>query len=49
MARKMSFGNIVGFIVGGLLMIPTDPITVTLGLAIISYNAYKLGWLGKGD
>lgn len=46
MAQKMSFSNIIGFIVGGLLMIPTDPITVTLGLSVVTFNAYKLGWLG---
>lgn len=46
MAKKLSIGNIIGFVVGGILMIPTDPVTVTLGLAIVTFNAYKLGWLG---
>lgn len=47
MTRKMSLGNVIGFIVGGILMLPTDPATIAIGIAMVAYNAYSMGWLGK--
>ena len=37
----------LGMIVGlGLIVIP-EPSTTIIGLGIVTYSAYKAGWLGK--
>ncbi|WP_407282362.1 hypothetical protein V7O61_06510 [Methanolobus sp. WCC1] len=40
-------GGIIGFGVGIVLTVTVSPITTPVGLAMIAYTAYRLGWLGE--
>ena len=48
MTKGMSLGKIVGLGVGVIFIIIPEPATTALGLGIVAYTAYQLGWLGKG-
>lgn len=39
--------SIAGFVMGGILVFIPDPITTILGLGIMGFTAYKMGWIGK--
>ena len=41
--------NIVGMIFGFLLVVIPEPTTTILGLGIMAFTAYKMGWLGKSS
>lgn len=44
----MKLTQIIGFTVGLILIVIPEPSTTLLGLAIVGYTSYKMGWLGKG-
>jgi hypothetical protein len=39
--------HVIGFAVGVILFVTPEPVTTALGLGIMSFIAYKNGWLGK--
>lgn len=43
----MNAGNIIGMAVGVILIIIPEPSTTVIGLGIVAYTAYSMGWLGK--
>lgn len=45
---SLSFSSILGLGVGIIFIIIPEPATTILGLGIVSFTTYKLGWLGKG-
>ena len=49
MARKMSLGSAIGMIVGIIFIVIPEPTTTAIGLGIVAYTAYAMGWLGKGE
>ena len=49
MARKMSLGSVIGMIVGIILIVVPEPATTAIGLGIVGFTAYSMGWLGKGE
>ncbi|WP_292470019.1 hypothetical protein [Methanolobus sp.] len=42
-----TIGAIIGFAVGIVLTVTISPITTPIGIAIIAFTAFKLGWLGE--
>ena len=40
-------GGVIGFGVGLLLVVTVSPVTTPIGLMILAYTAYKVGWLGE--
>ena len=44
----MKFIHLIGFIVGIIMTITPEAFTSVIGVAIVGYTAYKIGWLGKG-
>ncbi|WP_321430840.1 hypothetical protein [uncultured Methanolobus sp.] len=40
-------GGVIGFGVGLLLVVTISPITTPIGIGIIAFTAYRLGWLGE--
>lgn len=38
--------HIFGFIIGVVMFITPEPVSSALGLGIMTYIAYKNGWLG---
>ncbi|WP_321429919.1 hypothetical protein [uncultured Methanolobus sp.] len=40
-------GGVIGFGVGIVLVVTISPITTPLGIGIIAFTAYRLGWLGE--
>lgn len=49
MAQKMSAGKAVGMVVGFILIVIPEPATTIIGLGIVTYTAFSMGWLGKGS
>ena len=45
----MSLGSVVGMIVGMILIVIPEPTTTVIGLGIVAYTAFSMGWLGKGE
>ena len=43
----MKFSSLLGFIVGVILIVIPEPSTTAIGLGIVGFSAYKMGWLGK--
>lgn len=48
MAREMSAGKAVGMVIGFILIVIPEPATTIIGVGIVSYTAFTMGWLGKG-
>ena len=44
MSKKSPY---LGLIVGFILIVIPEPSTSLIGLAIMTYSAYRAGWLGK--
>lgn len=44
----MNIGSGMGIIFGVILIVIPEPSTTIIGLGIVTYSAYKMGWLGKG-
>lgn len=46
MAKKFSIGKAVGMGVGLILIIIPEPATTAVGLGIVVFTAFQMGWLG---
>lgn len=40
-----NFDKMIGFVVGFILVIIPEPSTTIIGLAIMAFTAYKMGWM----
>ena len=43
----MKLTYIIGFVVGTIMIVIPEPSTTAIGLGIVAWTAYKIGWLGK--
>ena len=44
----LSFTSAIGMVVGVIFIVIPEPTTTAIGLAMVAYTAYKIGWMGKG-
>ena len=45
----MGASQIIGMGVGLVLIVIPEPATTIIGLGIVTYTAFAMGWLGKGE
>lgn len=44
---SLSFTSAIGMIVGAIFIVIPEPSTTAVGLGMVAFTAYKMGWLGK--
>ena len=44
---SLNFSSLLGMVVGVILVVIPEPATTAIGLGILAFTAYKIGWMGK--
>ena len=43
----LNFSSLLGMAFGLVLIVIPEPATTAIGLGILAFTAYKIGWMGK--
>lgn len=44
---SLTFSSLLGMVIGLVLVVIPEPATTAIGLGILAFTAYKIGWMGK--
>ena len=44
---SLNFSSILGMVAGLILVLIPEPSTTAIGLGMLAFTAYKIGWMGK--
>lgn len=44
---SLTFSSLLGMVIGLVLVVIPEPATTAIGLGILAFTAYKIGWMGR--